>query len=213
MTPDSTTKFSAKIDKKIFLKSVTSRRRLQESDGQSIEYCSARVKGLEESIDYKVTNQSNFSFNFLECSADFEFFRSFRDKEVEFSLNPSLYSGNNAIIDENNNPVYVQNGIYKITKYQRYGLPFNKRSNSESKKVGSILCTLCILLYALFVAICVIYILLKRDNYLKWLFLSVTHYIHIVAFFISLDFELPINLRVFLLCFYEHLIKWLGSLR
>lgn len=68
-------------------------------------------------------------------------------------------------------------------------------------------------LYVLIALICLLYILMKKDNFLKWLFLYTTQYCDLVALFITLDFEIPINLRVFLLCFYGHMVKWLGSLR
>jgi hypothetical protein len=77
---------------------------------------------MEENIDYKVTTTSSYKFNQLECQAEFEFFRSFRDNDVEFSLDPSLYSGKNMIISDDDNPVYVKSGLYNIEKYQRWVL-------------------------------------------------------------------------------------------
>jgi hypothetical protein len=116
ITSLSSTKYVGKIDKKIFFKTFSSNRLLQ---GEAIDYCSTRVKGLELNKDYKVTTTSTFNFNILECTSELEFFQSFRDKDLEFNLNPSLYSGNNVIVDDQNNPVYTKTGIFNINKYQR----------------------------------------------------------------------------------------------
>jgi hypothetical protein len=122
ITSQSPTKYVGKIDKKIFFKSFSSvSRRLQAGD---IDYCLTNIKGLELNKDYKVNTTSKFTFNILECTSELEFFRSFRDKDLEMNLNPSLYSGNNVIIDDQNNPVYAKTGIFKITEYQRFFFQF-----------------------------------------------------------------------------------------
>ena len=95
----------------------------------------------------------------------------------------------------------------------KFNINYNLRQNPQSERAGSIFCIISIILYSLIVFTCVLYALYKGDNFLKWLFLYTTHCIHIIAFFISLDFELPINLRVYLHCLFNHLIKWLGSFR
>lgn len=75
------------------------------------------------------------------------------------------------------------------------------------------MCAICIILYAILSIICLLSFILKRDNFLKWIWLHVTQSIHLFSFFISLDIELPILLREFLLCQYKHFIQWLGALR
>ena len=117
ITSQSATRYVGKIDKKIFFKTFSSNSRLLQ--GETIDYCTTRVKGLELNKDYKVTTTSKFNFNILECTSELEFFQSFRNKDLEFNLNPSLYSGNNVIVDEQNNPVYTKTGVFNISKYQR----------------------------------------------------------------------------------------------
>lgn len=121
ITEDSPIRFTAKVGKKLFFKTFNASlgRLLQTSTGSSEQYCSSKLKGLEEGKDYRVSNSSSFKSNELECTAEFEFFRSFRDKQVVFDLEPSLYSGNNVIIGEDNNPVYVKSGLYDVKEYQR----------------------------------------------------------------------------------------------
>lgn len=121
MISNSPLSYTAKIDKKIFFKSFYSENKLLlETSDENKKYCRSQLKGMKEGVDYKVTNSSKFIFNQLECTAEFEFFRSFRDKEVEIKLDPSLNSGGNMIIGEDDNPIYIRNGVYKIEKYQRY---------------------------------------------------------------------------------------------
>lgn len=214
ISAESPTKFIAKIDQKLFFKKFDANnlRRLQAAQDEPSDYCSSRVKGLEKGIDYKITTSSSLKSNILECVSDLEFFRSFKNKELSFDVNPTYFSGNNVITDKSHNPVYIESGSFEIQEFQRYFL-FNIRTDPSSEQLGSVFCTICIVLYALFVIVCVLFAIWKGDNFLKWSFLQVTQYLHLLAFFISLDFELPINLRVFLLCLYRHFIRWLGALR
>lgn len=99
-----------------------SERILQETPSKTDEYCLAEIKTLKEEQDYTVKVTSSLVDNILTCNAEFDLFRSFRNKHVEFKLNPNLYSGNNVIIDENQNPVYLSEGIYNITEFQRYSM-------------------------------------------------------------------------------------------
>lgn len=99
-----------------------SERILQETTANTDEYCLAEIKTLKEKQDYTVKVTSSLTDNILTCNAEFDLFRSFRNKNVEFKLNPNLYSGNNVIIDENQNPVYLSEGIYNITEFQRYSM-------------------------------------------------------------------------------------------
>ena len=169
------------------------------------EYCKSSIKGLVKEKDYKVSLSSSLSNNFLTCTAKYEFFKSFRNRNLEFDLNEDLYTGNNLVLDENNNPVYVTTGVYKIEEFHR--------SNSLAEASGENICILCIVFYSILTFLCILYAYLKRDNFLKWLWLYVTHCIHIFCFLISMDMEMPINLRTFMLCHYKRYIHWLGSIR
>ena len=51
---ETNTRYVAQIDRKIYLKTIdrTGSRRLQESEGDKINYCTSRIKGLKEGVDY-----------------------------------------------------------------------------------------------------------------------------------------------------------------
>lgn len=121
ISAESPTKFTAKIEKKLFFRRFdqSNSRRLQAADADSGDYCSSLVKGLERGIDYKVETSSSLNSNYLECTSNFDFFRSFKNKELSFDLNPSYFSGNNVITDNERNPVYVEPGSFLIEQFQR----------------------------------------------------------------------------------------------
>ena len=127
VTEDSPTKYTATLDKPVFFKQlnisaafiVASSSRILQSSAAQNPYCNVKIQDLENKKDYLVKLTSTFENNLMNCVAEFEFYKSFKNKELTFELDQSFYSGNNVITDESNSPVYVSAGVFDIKQFQR----------------------------------------------------------------------------------------------
>lgn len=211
ITQISENNFNAKLSKEIFLKQLNitqltySKLFQTTTSSGDANYCDVSIESLSNNVDYQLTNTSTLDKNILNCNMNFDFYKSFKNKSMNVDLNSSLFSGQKVIIDSENNPVYVDQGSFLIPQF---------RKNDDTIKFNvEVFCVLVLVFFWVFVVISVIYILLKNDNFLKWLMLYAINCVHIFAFMISMNTEFPMNLRYFLLCLYKNFIRWFGGIR